>query len=516
MAYKSIFQDRQATTTKKSGYVSIFTKKQEREEKAKSLINEMVESGQATTTPIGSIPARDRTQPGKVGFKNVAREAWSIVSSPFKKIGEDYQKRKELRDDPEAQKKEFAARSLAGLEGPVYQQREATRVKQGISETNEEEAKKLIEGQEEQTEKLAKILTVPVRYTAGTLASAIVSYSLEKVDSDLKYDPRTDTEKLLINEGRVQRLTEQEDLYGMVARGVGIPASLIAMALIENPFLKSTGIGSIIKNRLKKMATKKFEGLAVKIGAEELAKLADDAIKVEQKAGRITEEQAIKATEEVSKMKKPKVKPPIKKIIKPKKTPIKYIPEEKPVDLRKKITTEKVTTEPAIPKRIENQAIEKGLIDNMRGIEDIDKVTFKNQAKLVGDIIDENPEKAIKIALGEELPTNGALPESVFIAVKNQALNKGDTDLLVKLATAEKGVARESTILGQRIKMLDEGMKDDAFKSINRLVKERKAKFETKGKKVTSAKKAEASKIKNKIKKPDKYDWDNFIKKIEC
>jgi hypothetical protein len=38
-------------------------------------------------------------------------------------------------------------------------------------------------------------------------------------------------EKLLINEGRVQRITKQEDLYGMIARGVGIPTALTVMVL---------------------------------------------------------------------------------------------------------------------------------------------------------------------------------------------------------------------------------------------------------------------------------------------
>ena len=28
----------------------------------------------------------------------------------------------------------------------------------------------------------------------------------------------------------------QEDMYGVVARGIGVPAALIAMAIIESPF----------------------------------------------------------------------------------------------------------------------------------------------------------------------------------------------------------------------------------------------------------------------------------------
>lgn len=525
MAYISIFKDKKDTQTTKSGYVSIFgkkkTNKEEREEQAKKITQEMIDSGQATTTPLKSLPAREKQKfftpsPNKVRLRDVAREAGSLISSPFKKLAkgikEDYQERRDKTS--EDKENEFATRALAGLEGSVYQKKEAAKVKQGISKTTEEKAFEIIKGQEEKTEKLSKILTIPIRYTAGSLASGLVSYSLEKVDSDLKYDPRSDAEKLLINEGRVQRLTKQEDLYGMVARGVGIPAALITMVLIENPFLKSTGVGTVIKQSIKRKVKKEAGEAVVKIGAEELSKIADDAIKTELKAGKITEKEAIKATEEITKMKK--VKTPIPKIKKPKKAPIKYIPEEKPIDKRKKIITKSLIGEPSIPKRIENQAIEKGLVKNFKNIDDYDKISFKDQAKKVGEIIDEDPHKAIRISLGEELPTNGALPESVFIAVKNQALKKGDTDLLIQLATAERGVARESTILGQRIKMLDEGVEDDAFRKINRLVKQRKKKFEVKGNKVNKAKKTEIDKIKKNIKKSDKYDWNKFINLIEC
>ena len=70
---------------------------------------------------------------------------------------------------------------------------------------------------------------------------------------------------------------------------------------------------------------------------------------------------------------------PIDKAVK--KVPIKYVPEEKPVDLRKKITTEKLIAEPSVPNRIKNEAIEKGIKADFQGIEEYDKVSFKDQAK---------------------------------------------------------------------------------------------------------------------------------------
>jgi len=201
-----------------------------------------------------------------------------------------------------------------------------------------------------------------------------------------------------------------------------------------------------------------------------------------------------------------------------KKQPIKYTPIEKPADLRKKITTEKLIGTPSTPTRIKNETIEKGLKADFSGIPDYDKVSFKDQAIKVGEIIDENPSKAIKIALGEELPTNGALPESVFTAVKNQAIKNKDTDLLVQLATAERGVARESTILGQRIKMLDEGLEDDAFRNIKEVVKNRQNVFEAKGGKLSQAKSKELANIKGAIAKtkPKIDDWKDFVESLKC
>ena len=542
---------------------------------------------------------------------------------------------------------------------------------------------------EQLAEQAAKVATAPIRYTAGSLATATASYSLEKANSEGKYTPQTDAEKLLIGENDIQRLLKQEDLYGTIARGAGVPTALLAIAVIENPFIKDTGVGTLIREGLEKRIKSK---ILAKLGTEEIIKIANDAIKAEVKAGKIAEKEAIKLSNSIKGIKVkettpasivepqkptgevliPKTTKPLTpskttktdplnfktaedyvfdvisgdnktgnaydsfkglvknkktsdfisqkdiqftekslkgkitagqeisqkvvdtwktrilngerpiviledtpykvnilkptgersiltidnrvrqghhrleaykqlgikevptvtksqlisewnkaqeiKPIKPKVEPIKYVPEEKPVDLRKKITTERLIAEPSVPNRIKDEVIEKGLKADFGGISDYDKVSFKDQAKKVGEIIDEDPEKAIRIALGKELPTNGALPESVFMAVKNKAIENGDTELLIRLATEEGGVAKESTVLGQRIKMLDEQLEDDAFRNINQVVKARRAKLEKSGVSIPKAKSAEINKIKSEIvkAKPKKDEWLAFIDEIEC
>lgn len=751
--------------------------------------------------------------------------------------------------------------------------------------------------EEQMAERDAKFLTAPIRYTAGSLASGLVSLGLEKANSDLQYTPKTDIEKLLIGDQKIQRITKDESLYGVLARGAGTTTAVIAMAALENPFLQGTGVSTGIKNVLKRKLEKEGAEYLAKLGSKEFIKLADEAIKVEKANGKITKieaEQALKTVkEEVAKKTplKPKVvkedplikeakkyksadefvkaqgepvyhggklsgnidvsksnrslygkgfnvtdtpsratqynenlnefvmnpknivemrssmnesffnkfadkfestkeykdlispdtvgyhdayevikrvsgedsaakffaqngidgwriaspsgisdstnqitifnpkilktksqltdiynqakgvkeAPLVSKTLKNKETAkvldssvdnpsftnpkdikvyrgegkgignstlvngkyfadskvfaskfgkvsedtipagskifdldkvkngqgeispqmlvdqkaltkhlmdkgfeytkntnargveyvllkdtpinelakiakdfktkrdfleylagdgyskvkdtlsrirtgdtdlawnqsrnigingekIKEAPlvsKKKPIVLKhvdemgnvikkegnKKVTVEPLIANPSVPKRIENQTIEKGLVDNFKNIDEYDKVSFKDQAIKVGEIIDEDPERAIRIALGKELPTNGALPESVFIAVKNQALAKGDTDLLIKLATEEGGVAKESTLLGQRIKMLDERKPIDAFSEISKVVKERQKVLDVRNKNKNKIKtEIEKAIHKDKIIKntPTKYDWNSLVQEIIC
>lgn len=542
---------------------------------------------------------------------------------------------------------------------------------------------------EKEIERAAKIVTAPIRFTAGSLASGLVSYGLEKADSDLKYTPKTDAEKLLISDIDIQRLKNQEDLYGIITRASSVPVALTAMAILENPFIQGTGMKSLIKNKIEKEIAQNIS----KFGAETIIKYANDVIRAEVKAGKMEKEigekvlkdinnfRVVEPSSEVKQVKATKeIEEPLIQETKKYKSADEFIkaqatkenvatrfgkidkkgayfsqsekgignnnyfnaktskgvknsqydisnlnivksgtPEARnildealkdskntqrdinilkrelnnpdnqksalidwrmndeipsivkaskklgydgikvletgdisnptsifiwntnkikelktkqeltdiwnkaneltlPKQKKEPIVYDNLIKEKSVPKRIGNEVIEKGLVDDLGEIPTYDKVTFKDQAKLVGEIIDENPEKAFKIAIGEELPTNGVLPESVFVAVKNQAIKNGDIDVLRQLATAEKGVAQEATVLGQRIKMLDEKLEDDAFKNINDVIKSRNKKLEKNGVKVKELKAKEIKKIKSEVAKakPIKDEWLDFINSIKC
>lgn len=151
--------------------------------------------------------------------------------------------------------------------------------------------------EEKSAEVTANVFTAPIRFTAGSLGTLVTSYALEKANSNKKYTPKTDAEKLIIGETDIQRLVKQEDLYGTVARATSIPVALTLAAIVENPFIKGTGVGTTLKTSLERAIEKKVIST---IGTKELIKLADEAIQAEVKIGKIKPEQALKASSDIN------------------------------------------------------------------------------------------------------------------------------------------------------------------------------------------------------------------------
>lgn len=168
--------------------------------------------------------------------------------------------------------------------------------------------KDLIEaiGVERTTEKVAKVATAPVRFLAGYPAAAIVSYALEKADSDLSLDPNKmpegkdkDLMKLLTGDTEVKRLMKSEDLYGIIGRAAGMPVALAVMAILENPFIAGTGLKTIIKDAIKKEGAEMVSKIGPKEYLKQVIKYTDDAIKKEFMAGNISKDVAEQALKEV-------------------------------------------------------------------------------------------------------------------------------------------------------------------------------------------------------------------------
>lgn len=166
---------------------------------------------------------------------------------------------------------------------------------------------------------------------------------------------------------------------------------------------------------------------------------------------------------------------------------------------------------------VEQKAIEKKLTAGFEGLPEYAKVNVADQAKAASDLLSANREKAINIAMGHELPPEGILPESVFVAVENHAIQTGNIELLRNLATTSS-LPTEATGMGQRIRMLAER---DPNSAVNAMQKVMKIKEEAATKKYGDLTKVK-QKIKNQIKTeitkaaPKAKDWASFIDEIKC
>ena len=164
---------------------------------------------------------------------------------------------------------------------------------------------------------------------------------------------------------------------------------------------------------------------------------------------------------------------------------------------------------------VEQKAIEHKLTKSLGDLPEYKQVNMKDQAKFSSELLALDPNKAIKIALGRVDPPSHILPESVFTAVENRALEQGDIGLIKQLAHSSR--ATQATVMGQRIRALAERNPDSAVGAIRQVASKRARAAEKKlGKSVDEALKETAGKIKAEIKKPTRQDWESFIKELRC
>jgi len=282
-----------------------------------------IKSGETTRDVFGSI---------KTGVSNVVEDFKTFEINPFKGLEQSGIERgyvktpeNEIPRNPLLDKKNvlpqvgerlfseyqkvFGSSAVAGVgeKETEYAKNFTKKEKDSIrkdwldfKKENPELSNSILKSDEEKiVESAAKVLTTPVKYTAGSLATGVISYALERADSDLKYTPKTDAEKLIIGEDDIQRLTKQEDIYGTVTRAAGIPAALALMAILENPFMADTGLGKITKEGFEKLIQKQSIKALSKLQPEQIVKMADDLIEAELKAGKIEKETAEKALKEI-------------------------------------------------------------------------------------------------------------------------------------------------------------------------------------------------------------------------
>jgi len=146
-------------------------------------------------------------------------------------------------------------------------------------------------------------------------------------------------------------------------------------------------------------------------------------------------------------------------------------------------------------------------------------MNMKEQASKAQELLTKDYEKAKSIAMGEETPPADILPESVFVAVENKAINEGDITTLRNLAVTSELTA-EATAMGQRIRTLAERDPESPVTAIKEVARAREesAKKRSKKKKLKAQVKEDVADIKKEIKKVStkKQEWIDFVKSLEC
>lgn len=167
---------------------------------------------------------------------------------------------------------------------------------------------------------------------------------------------------------------------------------------------------------------------------------------------------------------------------------------------------------------VEANAIEKKLTNSLGNTPEYSQVSMKDQALRAADLIAGDPARAMRIALGKEMPPEGLLPEAVFTAVEDRAVKAGDVATLRRLAQ-ESSLSTEATAMGQRIRALGERDQDSPVTLIQDVNKARTEAFEKKsGTTIKKATRDTVGEIKKEIKKntSKRESWEDFMTNLTC
>ncbi len=272
------------------------------------------------------------------------------------------------------------------------------------------------------------------------------------------------------------------------------------------------------------------EGVKISIPPEKLVSLVDKPIWAKLKSvigmeskPQVVSEMVGKPQKAVSGLIEGEVAPTIPPI-KPQEAQAEILPtgeaQQKPVEGKLPIVEgEGETKIRGLAQGVEAKAIENKLTNTFGELPEYKTVNMKEQASKAQDLLIKEPERAKRIAMGEELSPQDILPESLFVAVENKAVKEGDVATLRDLAVSS-GLTAEATTMGQRIRTLAERDPESPVTAIKEVsqAREQAGQRKLKTKETKKIVQDEVASIKEHIKKiaPTKETWADFIRSIQC
>lgn len=145
---------------------------------------------------------------------------------------------------------------------------------------------------------------------------------------------------------------------------------------------------------------------------------------------------------------------------------------------------------------------------------------FAQQEAKAKRYVSQDYEGMKRVAMGEEPPPYGVLPEAIYNAVAEEAEARGDLQTTLDLGN-KSDLISEGTTMGRRIAM--HGQRDDitAVDAIREVSKARADAAKAKGMDVSKAKSNRVKDMESAVKRSSansakKTSWDNFIASITC
>lgn len=200
----------------------------------------------------------------------------------------------------------------------------------------------------------------------------------------------------------------------------------------------------------------------------------------------------------------PKQKQAPKPEVKPKQTTFQSLPKK---------NLELIETTKKIKSKSGQKMLKKVLGDLEAEVKDMPEyggMDMKEQAEKALRLAIDDYDYAYRIAMGLENPPKGIKTGSIFNAVKRIAIEKGDIDTIIELATSPEMNSFKKA-LGQEVKAFDDTMTDDPTKVIEGIIKAQKEQITN----ADSIIKAEEKKITDLINKKQTTP-ENFINDILC
>ena len=166
---------------------------------------------------------------------------------------------------------------------------------------------------------------------------------------------------------------------------------------------------------------------------------------------------------------------------------------------------------------VQEKAIANKLTQGFGELPEFQQVNLENHAKIASDLLAKDPALARRIAMGEEPPPPGLIPEAVFVAVEDQAVRQGDVATLFDLATKSR-LTSEATTMGQRLRTLGERDPESPTAALKDIQRTREAAANKRVKDVKKEVKRVGDTIRQEIARarPSRETWESFVRGLEC